>query len=257
LPLDYFLLVFVLSIPFWVFGGSRLPLPMDLPVSALMSVNPVIAASILCYKRNGFPGVKELFKKAVDAKRIPHKIWYLPILLLNPFIFFLSYAVMRLTGRPLPDPEIPWLAAPVFFILFFITAVAEELGWTGYALDPLQNRWGALQAGLVLGVIWQIWHLIPDAQLGQPVDWILWHRLGSVALRILIVWIYNNTRKSVFAAILVHATNNLSWSLFPNYGSHYDPFVTCLIYWLTAGIVIFAWGPKTLARFRFAREIRR
>lgn len=38
LSLNYFLLVFVLSVPFLLFGGSKLPLPMNLPVSALMIV---------------------------------------------------------------------------------------------------------------------------------------------------------------------------------------------------------------------------
>jgi hypothetical protein len=45
--------------------------------------------------------------------------------------------------------------------------------------------------------------------------------------------------------------SNVSWALFPNYGSHYDPFVTGVITWLVAAIVIVGWGPKTLGRFRF------
>lgn len=47
-PLKFFVLVFALSVPFWllgaVTGGQLSP---DLPVSALIFVCPVIAASIL------------------------------------------------------------------------------------------------------------------------------------------------------------------------------------------------------------------
>jgi len=56
---------------------------------------------------------------------------------------FIPIAVMRLAGRPLPDPNVPLLMAPVFFLLFFLPAMGEELGWSRYAVDPMQNRWGA------------------------------------------------------------------------------------------------------------------
>jgi membrane protease YdiL (CAAX protease family) len=253
LPLDYFGLVFALTIPFWLFGGHKLPIPLKLPVSALALINPLLAALILTYRRDGLTGTKELFKKVLDYQKIKNKTWYLPTLFFRPLIMVLSYIVMRLAGVPLPDPQIPWLMAPVLFLVFFIAAIGEELGWTGYAIDPMQNRWGALKASIVLGLVWALIHIIPDLQNGQTANWILWHRLGTVALRILMVWIYNNTGKSVFSAILFHAMDNLSWALFPNYGSHYDPFITSMITFLAAGIVIFGWGSKTLARYRFAR----
>jgi membrane protease YdiL (CAAX protease family) len=253
LPLNYFLLVFVLAVPFWLFGGGKLPLPINLPVGALVTFVPVIAASILSYQRDGFRGVKELLKKTLDYRNIRNKIWYLPALLLMPLIYFLSYVILQLAGLPLPDPiNIPFLLVPVFFIMFFIGDAGEELGWTGYAIDPMQNRWGALKAGLILGVVWAAWHLIPFVQTGNSPSWIAWQSLSVIALRILIVWIYNNTGKSVFAAILVHDMVNVSWSLFPNYGSHYDPFVTGMITWLTVVIVIIVWGTKSLAGYRHA-----
>ncbi len=160
---------------------------------------------------------------------------------------------MRALGLPFPNPiNVPWLLAPVLFVAFFIGDAGEELGWSGYAIDPMQNRWGALKASFILGVVWALWHTIPFVQTHNPASWVVWQCLKTVAMRIVIVWIYNNTGKSVLAATLYHAADNLSWSLFPNYGSHYDPFVTGLITWLTAATVAFAWGAKTLARYRYA-----
>ncbi len=252
-PLDYFLLVFILAVPFWLFGGGKLPLPFNLPVGALVTFVPVTAAAILTYRQSGFNGIKELLKRAVDYKKIKNRIWYLPTLFLMPLIYFLSYVAMRWTGLPLPDPiDIPLLLAPIFFVMFFIGDAGEELGWSGYAIDPMQNRWGAFKASLILGVVWAIWHVIPFVQTGNTAIWIVWQSLSVVATRILIVWIYNNTGKSVFAAILVHAMSNVSWSLFPNYGSHYDPFITGLITWLTVVIVALGWESKTFARYRHA-----
>ena len=163
----------------------------------------------------------------------------------------LSYEVMRLLGRPLPEPQIPFLAIPIFFLVFFIGAIGEEVGWSGYAIDPLQGRWGALQASLILGSVWAIWHVVPYIQAHNAPAWIAWQCLGTVGSRVIIVWLYNNTGKSVFVAILYHAMLNVSEFLFPNYGSHYDPAITGIIIIITAAIVTFFWGAKTLARYTF------
>ena len=252
LPLDYFALVFALAVPFWLFGKQKLPLPMELPASALGFANPTIAASILTYRRKGWDGVKALFKRAFRTPK--PKIWYLPAIFLLPAIYTLSYGIMRWTGMQLPTPNVPILMAPVFFVLFFIPALGEEVGWMGYAVEPLQNRWGALKAALILGVAWALWHVIPDIQNQKPASWIIWHRLYTIALRILIVSLYNNSGKSVLAAILLHTMDNVTVFLFPNYGSHYNPMVTGSLAWLAAGIVLLKWGPKTLARDRIATQ---
>jgi hypothetical protein len=251
--LEYFALVVVLTIPFWLFGGNALPIPVKLPVSALSLVIPLISALILTYRRDRLTGVRKLFKRVLDFPKIKNKIWYLPVLILYPLIAVLSYAGMRLAGRPLPDPQIPWLMVPVYLLVFFIAGIGEELGWMGYAYDPMQERWGALKASVFLGVFWATYHLIPDLQNQQPADWILWHRLGTIAFRVLIAWVYNNTGKSIFAVILFHAVNNLAWALFPTNGTHYDPFVNFLLTLPVVAFVIIGWESKTLARFRFAR----
>ena len=76
-----------------------------------------------------------------------------------PLIYFLIYAVMRLMELPLPsETRIPFMTIPVLFVAFFIAAAGEELGYTGYAIDPMQDRWGALKAGIILGLIWAVWH---------------------------------------------------------------------------------------------------
>jgi hypothetical protein len=70
------------------------------------------------------------------------KIWYLPILLLEPFIIFVQYGLALLSGIPAPAPQFTWLV-PLAYIGFFFGVFGEELGWTGYALDPMQERWSA------------------------------------------------------------------------------------------------------------------
>jgi uncharacterized protein len=254
-PLAFFLLVFALSIPFWVAAAmvrQTLPLPMNLPVSSLSVFCPLIAALILVRREDGPSGARRLLRRVFDYKRIKRKIWYLPTILGMPLIMVVSYGVMRLMGLPLPaQPRVPLLAIPVLFVVYFVAAAGEETGWMGYAVDPLLDRWSALKTSLVLGSGWAVWHVTLFAQAHHDLAWIAWQSFSLVAVRLLIVWLYNNTGKAVLAAILFHDMMNVSQGLFPNSSSHYDPAVTAPIIVTAAVIVTFLWGAKTLARYRF------
>jgi membrane protease YdiL (CAAX protease family) len=250
-PATFFLLVFALSIPAWLVGAvTGLQLLPGLPVSSLAAFSPSIAAAILVYKENKTAGVTELLKRSFDYKRIRAKAWYAPIILLVPGVMVLSYGLMRWMGTPVPAPQFPVLAPLVMFLVFFVAALGEELGWMGYAIDPIQERWNALQAGILLGLVWAVWHIVPFMQAHQTPDYIAWQCLNIVAGRVLFVWLYNNTGKSVFAAAVFHATQNVSWQLFPINGSYYDPRITALIFTFVVVIVTVVWGPKTLTRNR-------
>jgi membrane protease YdiL (CAAX protease family) len=132
--------------------------------------------------------------------------------------------------------------------LFFVAALGEELGWSGYALDPMQKRWSALSVGLVLGLVWAVWHIPPLLQSHRPLDWIEWWCVGTVALRVVMVWLYNNAGKSVFAVALFHAVSNLCWQSYPIHGSYFDPRINGLIMLCVAAVVTVVHGPRALAK---------
>ncbi len=255
-PLTFFVLVFALSIPLSLAGAViGLELLPGLPVSSLVvTFCPLIAALILVYRENKTTGVTELLKRSFDYKRIRAKIWYAPIILLMPGVMVLEYGLLRWMGSPIPEPQFSVLTALVMFLVAFIAALGEELGWMGYAIDPMQDRSNALQASIFLGLAWAAWHFVPLIQAGRSPEWIAWWSLFTVASRVLIVWLYNNTGKSVFVAAVYHAMMNVSWQLFPINGSFYDPRITGLIVAVAAVIVIVIWGPRTLAQYRYARS---
>ena len=184
-------------------------------------------------------GVLQLLGRSFDFKRVKNKNWYLAFILINPAIAVLAFGMMRAVGKSIPNPTLSLLAIFPMFVLFFISALGEEIGWTGYVTEPLQRRWGTITAGLVLGSIWAIWHFIPLVQAHRSLDWIAWWSLGTISLRMIMVWLYSHAGKSVFAAAVFHAMINLCWQLFPNNGSYYDPRVFGLITFCVA-IVIFA-----------------
>jgi len=255
----FFLLVILFSIPIWFMGAVAEPLlpgemPTNLPVSSLMTCSPIIAAVILVRRQEGSEGVKTLLMRAFDYKRIKGKAWYVPILFFWPAMMVLEYRLMKLVGVPLSDPRLPVLMMPVSFAVFFVAALGEEVGWQGYAMDLLQDRQNALTASIIVGIVWAIWHFVPFIQMDRTPTWIVWQGTSMVVARSLTVWIYNNTGRSVFATILFHAMNNVTTVLLPSYGWHYDPSVALVITAVAAAIIIFLWGPKTLARFRYARR---
>lgn len=255
-PLKFILLVYVLAIPFWLIGAVAehfsKSFPMNLPVSALMFVCPVTAALILVHTEDKLGGIRGLFKRVFDYKKIKGKVWYVPSILMMPIILLLSYEVMSLMGRPLPVPQIPFLTIPILFVVFFIAAVCEEAGWMGYAVNPMLDRWSALKSSLILGSVGALLHVVPFIQAHRTLTWIAWQCLLIIAMRVLIVWLYNNTRKSILPGIFMHTMYNVSYSIFPNDGSHYDPAIVGAITLMIAVIVMFLWGSKTLARYKYA-----
>ena len=245
--------VFALSIPFWLLGlATDAQLLPGLSVSVLAALCPLAAALMLVGQEGRTGGVKALLLRSLDWRRIRDKRWYVPVLLLMPFIDVLVYGSMRWMDLPLPLPlpRTAVLPALLMFLVFFVGALGEELGWSGYLLDPMQQRRPAWQAGAILGAVAVVWHLVPLLLMQRPPAWIAWWALYALASRVLIVWLYNNTGRSVFAVALFHATLNLSFALFPVAGSHFDMRLGGLATALAAAIVLFVWGPRTLVRSR-------
>ncbi len=243
-PWIYFLLVVLISVPGYVLG--LVP-----PYTLAMVGIPVLAASILACRETGWDGVKRLLGRAVDHRRIAQKIWYAPILFLMPAAGILAMAWTSLAGASVPALRVPVLMMPAYLVVFFFAAIGEELGWSGYALDPLQERWSALPSALAIGAVWALWHLVPYS-LANPPLWVAGQCASTILVRVLMVWIYNNAGKSVFGMVLFHTTINLV--TVPDYGFPYDPVVVSAILAAAAGAVVFLWGPKTLACYRYARQ---
>jgi len=96
----------------------------------------------------------------------------------------------------------------------------EEIGWRGFALPRLQQRWGPLAGTVVLGLVWAAWHLPnyfrPDwsSVNGQlSFSGVAVFFLAAVAFSVVITWVYNHTGGSILMAILVHASINFSQGL--------------------------------------------
>ncbi|NIS67673.1 MAG: CPBP family intramembrane metalloprotease [Proteobacteria bacterium] len=152
-----FVLTFVLSIPLYILA-IFVP-DMEAVASLLFVFTPMISALILTWREHGSDGAKELLIWSFDFKKVRRIIWYAPILFLMPIIFFAVYWVLGFIGEAPPESMFPLAMAPVLLLMFFVMAAGEEVGWMGYAYAPMEERWNASRASLILGIIWFIWHI--------------------------------------------------------------------------------------------------
>lgn len=252
-PWIFFALVFALSVPLWIIGAvTGLLLPLGLPFGALMGFNPLIAAALLVYQRDGKTGVKTLLRQSVDPHHITAR-WLAIAVLLMPVVLSLEYGFLQMSGELVPRPDFSISSAMFLFAVFFVAAIGEEAGWQGYAARLLQSKHSALVSSLILGSVWAMWHIVPFLQAGHPTSWIGWQCLTMLPARIIIFWLCNNTGHSILIAVIFHTMMNLSEFLFPNFGSHYDPFIAFVSLALVAATGTVLWRPQTLARFQHPR----
>jgi CAAX protease family protein len=256
----YFLLLFGLCIPFWVVGAIfdiQLFPGFKLFQSGLAM--PMIASLLLTYHERGWAGTAALLRRTGDVTSIRPRIWFLPILFVYPSFGLINYWILRQAGADIPSPTLSLIGFLGYCTVFFM-ALAEELGLSGYALDPLQERYSALMTGIILGLVWAGYH-IPGFLISgyYTAEWIFWHAVYTVASRVLFVWIYNNSGRSLFSMALCHWSFGLFWSLWPQDNLQqavpfYRPQITAVAAVLYVLVVVYLWGPQTLAQFRAWRH---
>ncbi len=209
-PATFFALTFLLAVPFYILNAlayrNVLGNPeMGAAYIALFTVTPIASASILTFRRRGIRGLKVLLGRILDYRRIERGRWFIATLILPPLIFTLSLGCMILAGLSVPPTLAPLMALPVVFPFFFLLAAGEEVGWMGYAFEPMQARVSALQAAVVLGIAWAFWHLPFFVFMMRDSVGLIAQLLMLVGTRVVVAWVFNNTGKSVFATILYHA----------------------------------------------------
>lgn len=175
-------------------------------IFGLMILGPSLSGLILTAALDGRQGLAELWQRMIRW-RVGGR-WYLVALLTNPVLLLLILFFLSVTVSP--D------YAPGFQVIgLFIGLIAgyfEEIGWTGFATPRLLDRHSPLKAGLLLGLLWALWHMLADYSGNislMGASWPLWFIsywiLPLTAYRILMTWVYANTR-SVLLAQLMHAS---------------------------------------------------
>lgn len=253
----FFLLAFGLT---WIssalFGIFDLKMPSSLtdPLILILlagAFGPTLAAFIMTGITEGKLGVKALWRRFWN-RNLSLK-WLLVTLLFYDALRLVANLVARtIDGQAYPFVDLSnpfWTIIPLFLQSFILIGMGEEFGWRGYALPRFQAKWNALVSSIVLGLLWASWHIpaffIPNLPLYQRNfwEWVPLILLSSV----IYTWIFNNTKGSVLAAALIHASLNTSVVVLPTYASlwyYYGIFLLAVI------LIVIIFGPKNFARQR-------
>ncbi|WP_074406100.1 CPBP family intramembrane glutamic endopeptidase [Aquimarina megaterium] len=229
LLLIYFALTFLISWTGLVFimgidgftGKKEVP-DSQIPLLFLaMCAGPFIAGLLVNYFENGKASFKQL-KTRMGKWKVGTR-WYVIALFSAPLLFGLTYILLSSFSSKF-SPILLSTDDLLFLILGgilggIVAGFFEEIGWTGFAVPKLRARFNILTTGLIVGVIWGIWHLPlfmdkdPDGDVPLAILLIIKLVTHLPAFRILMVWVYDHTQ-SLWIIILMHMSLTASTMIF-------------------------------------------
>lgn len=210
---------------------------------------PSLLAIFLTWKKEGAAGLRNLGRRIVQVN-IGWR-WYLAAMLVVILTTMGQLVIISLMGQAFGMTLFVAQLGSLLPLLI-LGPLSEEIGWRGYALERLQTRWNALTSSLIVGLVWALWHLplfmmvgTSQHELGVPFIGFL---VGLMANSIFYTWLYNNTKQSLWSAILLHWLYTYAAQVLSS-GVTRSPlynWLEYLPYVVMAFIVVLVWKPFTL-----------
>ena len=211
----FLLLTFAIS---WSLNGLVIVLGMEMSWTRwllsgfLSTTGPAIAAVVVV---SASDRSLRAWARGIVKWRV-HPTWYAAAVGIPAVIALGSAGAASLLGAPIDfDAFSPELLVLVFGIVLgtLVGGGQEEIGWRGFAQPELQQRYSAVVAAVVVGVVWGAWHLpLFFDPLAPHSAWPLASQVtyffGIVGFSILLAWVYNGTGGSILLAMLMHGANN-------------------------------------------------
>lgn len=247
--LTYFILTFLITFGCWFIGIlTNEPTLFDLGLWG-----PAISAILTLMVAQGKPGIKELFSRIL-LWRVPIR-WYLLIIFGWPAISILAALIhAQITDQPLVIRWDNWSGLQTWLFSAIVLGfwACEEIGWRGYALPRLLDRWNALSSSIILGILWALWHL--PYYLGangiNPEFYAL--PIFTISASVLMTWVFKHTQGSIFVATFFHFWINIYDALQADKLTLADPGGEDMILYLlmaaAAVLVVVLYGYRNLTR---------
>jgi membrane protease YdiL (CAAX protease family) len=224
-------------------------------------LGPAVAAFVIVALTEGSVGVGRLLRRLVLVSKPSLRFF---LYSLSPLAFLLlSFVAAKVAGVPIPPVRdfglysgLPALSLPLVLLLVLLfTGYGEETGWRGFALGPLQERYGPVKGTLMLAVIWAGWHtpafwFVEGYRAMNVATLVGGFGLGICAGSVVLARILNRTSGSVLAAALWHATYNLTSATAAGRGLIGAVTTSCVMTW-AALLLIQEWR-RPVARSRLA-----
>lgn len=187
------------------------------PGGAILLLAVLLVAGLIAAARSPDPGIRARMGSLLEWRK-PWWLWATAVLI-YPAILAVGGVLAWSLGAPvsLPDaatqPLTEWV--PLFVTGVLMTGLfrggLEELGWRGFMLPELQNRFSPLTASLLIAVAWSLWHLplhVTGFYDGSVILEMVLRTLRVVPLAILFTWLYNRSGGSLLLVVVLHAMHN-------------------------------------------------
>lgn len=259
----FFLLTCSLSWSCWFAAIALHPADesMQLVFEALMLLGtfmPALVAVALAGRSDGTGAIAAIFTSILRA-RVGIR-WYVFAILYMPVIKALvALTHVLLTGKlPRFGHEGPLIIA-VAIVLSTPVQAGEEIGWRGFALPRLAEQIGLRWAGVVVGLVWGVWHLpfffLPGADKYHQS--MMLYVSGVVAASVALTWLYAKTRGSLLLVMLMHSAFNQMIGIVPDglrpgeapfaFGASLPLLLTVGWMWMVAAVLLWRMPEFTAA----------
>ncbi len=210
MPVQFLFLTFAISLVgfacIFVIPAARSPESIvGFPFWILMVWGPSLAAVILSFRAGN---LADLLGRVVQLSTVPLVVWVLVVAPLFTLVLLKPFA---------PDETAPLAAGLVAAMVGFnliLGPLGEELGWRGVMQEHLNQHLGWLEASLLVGVVWVIWHLplwtidSPHSQISPAL-----FAMHCMLYSVIIGAAYALSGGSLLPAVLIHLTVNLASNL--------------------------------------------
>lgn len=172
------------------------------PIVILAIYAPGIAGVLLVLRYYGLSGFGKYLKR-MTLWRAPISWWGF-LLLGIPVVVFIGALIKGTVNTAFPFS--PWTLAIPAIGHALILGPLEEFGWRGFALPLLQRKFAPFWAGLILGVIWALWHVPSLFMSGMPQSsWdVIPYFLGIIAICVILTALFNDSRGSLLISVIYH-----------------------------------------------------
>ena len=211
-------------------------------LQTICTLSPGIVALILTaifFKKDGL----RTLLKAVVKWRVKFK-WYFIVTILGIALCGLSLLLFNWTYGQINNPDPAYNFLFYFILILPLSALWEEMGWRGFLLPILQEKYTPLKASIIIGIVWGLWHLPIYLAINpygdKTIDFFLFMFIGCFALSIISTWLYNSTKGSLLICILFHNAINTSAAYFYGNlkGNEFRPLIIFIFLLVVAAIFI-------------------
>ena len=113
--------------------------------------------------------------------------------------------------------------------------IAEEPGWRGFAVPKMNKKYRPTVSGIIIGVIWAVWHLLQYVYGGRSWETFPQFVFTVTVISCIYVWIYLKT-ENLPIMIIFHVMHNLANRVFIKY---HRPIWGGIIYFIILLTIIF------------------